>query len=121
MFRERHTGYPVVKNGTLVGMVTLEDAQGVREVERDAYTVQDVMETDIASVTPDADAVTALETMQRRGVGRLAVIDDDGELVGLISRTDLMTAFNIIQQGGRESLGIGAEAGVLPDIGSRSV
>jgi len=121
MFRERHTGYPVVKNGTLVGMVTLEDAQGVREVERDAYTVQDVMETDIASVTPDADAVTALETMQRRGVGRLAVIDDDGELVGLISRTDLMTAFNIIQQGGRESLGLGRETGRLPDVGGQGV
>ncbi|QZY00621.1 site-2 protease family protein [Halobaculum rubrum] len=121
MFRERHTGYPVVKSGSLVGMVTLADAQGVREVERDAYTVQDVMETDIPSVTSDADAVTALETMQRRGVGRLVVVDADGELVGLISRTDLMTAFNVIQQGGRESLGIGAETGVLPDIGGRSV
>ncbi|WP_348613222.1 CBS domain-containing protein [Halobaculum rarum] len=121
MFRERHTGYPVVKSGTLLGMVTLEDAQGVREVERDAYTVQDVMETDLASVTPDADAVTALETMQRHSVGRLVVVDGDGELVGLISRTDLMTAFNIIQQGGRESIGISTDTGVLPDIGGRSV
>ncbi|SHH14467.1 CBS domain-containing protein [Halobaculum gomorrense] len=121
MFRERHTGYPVLKNGTLVGMVTLEDAQGVREVERDAYTVEDVMENDIASVTREADAVTALETMQQRSVGRLVVVDGDGALVGLISRTDLMTAFNIIQQGGRESLGIGGDAGILPDVGGRSV
>ncbi|WP_435063548.1 CBS domain-containing protein [Halobaculum sp. EA56] len=121
MFRERHTGYPVLKNGTLVGMVTLEDAQGVREVERDAYTVDDVMETDIASVTPDADALTALETMQQRGVGRLAVLDEEGDLVGLISRTDLMTAFNVIQSGGKESLGLTGDAGVLPDVGGRSV
>ncbi|MFC7097470.1 CBS domain-containing protein [Halobaculum marinum] len=121
MFRERHTGYPVVKNGTLVGMVTLEDAQAVREVERDAYTVSDVMVTDIASVTPEADALVALETMQQRGVGRLVVVDADGELVGLISRSDLMTAFNIIQRGGRESIGLGGDAGVLPDVGGRSV
>ncbi|GAA0234152.1 CBS domain-containing protein [Halobaculum roseum] len=121
MFRERHTGYPVLKNANLVGMVTLEDAQGVREVERDAYTVEDVMETDIASVTPRADALTALETMQQRGVGRLPVVDADGELVGLISRTDLMTAFNIIQQGGRESLGIGRETGPLPDVGGQGL
>ncbi|UIP00183.1 CBS domain-containing protein [Halobaculum sp. CBA1158] len=121
MFRERHTGYPVMQNGRLVGMVTLQDAQGVREVERDAYTVEDVMETEIASVTPDADAVTALETMQQSGVGRLPVLDADGELVGLISRTDLMTAFNIIQTGGRESLGMSSDAGVLPGLGGRSV
>lgn len=121
MFRERHTGYPVIKSGTLVGMVTLEDAQGVREVERDAYTVRDVMETEIASVTPEADAVTALETMQQRGVGRLVVVGADGELVGLISRTDLMTAFNIIQHGGRDSLGIAGETGPLPDVGGRGL
>jgi Zn-dependent protease/CBS domain-containing protein len=121
MFRERHTGYPVVKSGTLVGMVTLEDAQGVREVERDAYTVRDVMEAEIASVTPEADAVTALETMQQCGVGRLVVVGADGELVGLISRTDLMTAFNIIQHGGRDSLGIAGETGPLPDVGGRGL
>ncbi|WP_418280557.1 CBS domain-containing protein [Halorubrum sp. DTA98] len=100
MFRERHTGYPVLYGGELVGMVTLEDARSIKEVERDAYRVEDVMETDIASVTPDADAMAALQTMQEHGVGRLPVIDDRGELVGLISRSDLMTAFNIIQSGG---------------------
>ncbi len=101
MVRERHTGYPVIENGRLVGMVTLEDAQGVREVEQDAYTVGDVMATDIASVAPETDAMQALQAMQSRGVGRLVVVDDAGELVGLISRTDLMTAFDIIRRGGR--------------------
>jgi Zn-dependent protease/CBS domain-containing protein len=101
MVRERHTGYPVIENGRLVGMVTLEDAQGVREVEQDAYTVGDVMATDIASVAPETDAMQALQAMQSRGVGRLVVVDDGGELVGLISRTDLMTAFDIIRRGGR--------------------
>jgi predicted transcriptional regulator len=38
--------------------------------------------------------------MQQLGVGRLPVLGDDEELVGLISRSDLMTAFNIIQSRG---------------------
>jgi|GEM_PF-264983 len=38
MFTERHTGYPVVDTrGELVGMVTLDDARTIKEVERDAY------------------------------------------------------------------------------------
>ena len=100
MFEERHTGYPVLDGDELVGMITLEDARSVREVERDAYRVDEVMATDIVAADPSADALTALQTMQEHGVGRLPVVDADGELVGLISRSDLMTAFNIIQTGG---------------------
>jgi Zn-dependent protease len=104
MFAERHTGYPVLKGGELIGMVTLEDAQSVRDVERDAYRVDDVMATDIVGVGPETDAMTALQTMQKNGVGRLPVVDREEQLVGILSRSDLMTAFNIIQTGGTPSL-----------------
>ena len=99
MFRERHTGYPVMHNGQLVGMVTLDDARGVREVERDAYRVEEVMSRDLATITPDADAREAITLMQQHGVGRLPVVEN-GEFVGLVSRSDLVTAFNIIQSRG---------------------
>ena len=104
MFTERHTGYPVLSGGELIGMVTLEDAQSVRDVERDAYRVDDVMATNVVGVGPETDAMTALQTMQENGVGRLPVVDRDEQLVGILSRSDLMTAFNIIQTGGTPSL-----------------
>ncbi|GAA0252784.1 CBS domain-containing protein [Haladaptatus pallidirubidus] len=100
MFSERHTGYPVVADGRLAGMVTLQDTQPVKEVERDAMTVEDVMSKDLASVTPRTDALDALKAMQKHDVGRLPVVNVNGELVGIISRTDLMTAFDIIQSSG---------------------
>jgi CBS domain-containing protein len=89
-----------MRGGALVGMVTLDDARGVRDVERDAYRVDDVMSDDLATIAPDADAMEAISTMQQRGVGRLPVVDDAGEFVGLVSRSDLVTAFNIIQSRG---------------------
>ncbi|WP_042663979.1 M50 family metallopeptidase [Haloferax sp. ATB1] len=100
MFVERHTGYPVLRNGDLVGMVTLDDARGVKEVERDAFRVDDIMSDELATITPDADAMDAIALMQERGVGRLPVVDEAGELVGLVSRSDLVTAFNIIRSRG---------------------
>ncbi|AFZ72868.1 CBS domain-containing protein [Natronobacterium gregoryi] len=104
MFTERHTGYPVVdrdawSDGELIGLVTLEDAREIDPVERDAYVVEDVMTTDLETISPDSDAMTAIERMQQSGIGRLLVVEDD-DLVGLISRTDLMTAFDIVQQSG---------------------
>ncbi|WP_137286569.1 CBS domain-containing protein [Halorussus salinisoli] len=101
MFRQRHTGYPVVENGEPVGMVTLDDARQVSEVERDAYTVADVMSSDLKTIPASDDAMSAFEKLQQHGIGRLLVIDADGEIAGLVSRTDLMTAFDIIQKSGR--------------------
>ena len=100
MFVDRHTGYPVLRDGRLVGVVTLDDARSVKEVERDAYRVEDVMSADLRTVSPDADAMAALQQMQENKVGRLPVVDDTGEIVGLSSRSDLVTAFNVIQSRG---------------------
>jgi Zn-dependent protease/CBS domain-containing protein len=108
MLTERHTGYPVIEDGDLVGMVTLSDAQNVREVERDAYRVGEVMSRDLYTIPEDSDAMTALSTMQSSGVGRLPVLDIRGEFIGLVSRTDLMTALTILQSS--EST-----AGLTPD------
>jgi len=97
MLTERHVGYPVLRKGELVGMVTLDDAAAVDEIEREAYRVEDVMSTDIDSIEPGTDAMDAFQRMQETGFGRLPVVDETGDLVGIISKTDLMRAFNIIQ------------------------
>ncbi|QLK24763.1 CBS domain-containing protein [Natrinema zhouii] len=104
MFTERHTGYPVVDTDAfegerLIGLVTLTDAREIEPVERDAYTVEDVMTTELKTIDPDSDAMTAIDRMREHDIGRLLVVDND-DLVGLISRTDVMTAFDIVQQSG---------------------
>ncbi|HET7324661.1 MAG TPA: M50 family metallopeptidase [Halococcus sp.] len=115
MLDERHTGYPVFEDGELVGMVTLSDAQTVREVERDAYRVEEVMARDLYTIPEDDDAMDALSVMQSQGVGRLPVVDVRGEFVGLVSRTDLMTALTIIQ-----SSGAGTPTDISPESSPRS-
>ncbi|MFB6073294.1 MAG: site-2 protease family protein [Halobacterium sp.] len=114
MFEERHTGYPVTRNGEVVGMVTLDDARSVKPVERDAIQVEDVMSADVHSITQDSAAMDALDEIQEHGIGRLLVVDEAGEMVGLVSRTDLVTAFNIMQSTGRSQA---AETTSLEGIG----
>ncbi|AHG04910.1 metalloprotease [Halobacterium sp. DL1] len=100
MFEQRHTGYPVTRDGDVVGMVTLDDARSVNQVERDAIRVEDVMTREVHSIPRFSNAMDAIDALQEHGIGRLVVVDADGEMAGLISRTDLMTAFDIIQSTG---------------------
>jgi Zn-dependent protease/CBS domain-containing protein len=100
MFSERHTGYPVINEGELVGMVTLTDAREVRDAEQEAYRVKEIMTTDLRTIPLDAEAITALSVMQTDDIGRLPVIDVQGEFAGLLTRTDLMNALSVIRSGG---------------------
>lgn len=100
MFNERHIGYPVLRNDDLVGIVTLDDAADIKEVEQDAYRVEDVMTAEVKTITPDADAMDAFQRLQQSDVGHLPVVDEAGNLVGLITWTDLMRAFGVIQTSG---------------------
>lgn len=95
VLQKKHPGYPVTgMGGTLVGMVTVDDARFVNEAERYAFTVKDVMK-EAVSIAPEATALEAFNEMGTHGIGRLVVLDNEKNIVGIVSRTDLMTAIYI--------------------------
>ncbi|MDY6779898.1 MAG: CBS domain-containing protein, partial [Halobacteria archaeon] len=100
MLNERHTGYPVVdETGDVVGIVALADVKEVDEVERDAMLVKDIMTDDVVTVSPGDDAFEVLKTLSQNSFGRV-VVEENDEMVGILSRTDLMTALDVLQNGG---------------------
>lgn len=52
--------------------------------------VSDAMTRDPLTVTPRADAAHALGMMRERKIRHLPVVDDDGELIGIVSERDLL-------------------------------
>ena len=93
MFKTRHMGYPVQESQTspVLGVVTFSDVQRVPAPERAITRVEDVMKKEIIAIEADADAFGALMLMSSNNVGRLIVMDN-GQMVGIVSRTDLMRA-----------------------------
>ncbi|WP_281194849.1 HPP family protein [Halorubrum sp. F4] len=129
--RNSFSGFPVVDDGRVVGVVTESDLVDLFEPEEetlwipiglppfvDTLTYQvkppwgdldlgidlvrnadrpitEVMTADPATVAPDADVDEVLELLSGDDpdINRLPVVDDDGTLVGLIARQDVIRAF----------------------------
>jgi CBS domain-containing protein len=68
------------------------DPQWVRKAA--GRTARDVMTTGAETVTPDDEVAVAARRMVESGHKRLPVVDDDGVLVGVVSRHDLLRPFH---------------------------
>jgi len=102
----KHGGYPVVYGERLVGILTLHD---LKQVPRERWATTRVREamTPIGrarTVRPETLAYDALARMVEAGVGRLLVLDADGELVGILTRSDLLHLLRLRSEPGPEPL-----------------
>jgi CBS domain-containing protein len=82
----------------------LELPSSLRHFESDlrkavGATVADVMDADAPTCRPDDTIESVATSLHERNASRMAVVDDDGRLVGIISRGDLLRA---IVGGGEE-------------------
>lgn len=92
MLQERHLGYPVVDaSGRLVGMVDLADIQG-RGAD---VPVDQVMTQRVTTISERASALEAFQVMSRNNFRRLVVIGAGRDMVGIISKTDLVRAVQV--------------------------
>lgn len=105
----RHAGYPVVDDGHLVGYALLPSS-----TDDDGATVADVMVA-ADTATPNEPAVAALRRVATSETGRLMVVDDAGQLVGIVSKTDLIRALSGANRGGNRSAATGRGVRGGPD------
>jgi CBS domain-containing protein len=53
-------------------------------------TAAEIMDSSIPSISPDADARSAIELLAKTDKGAIPVIDDDRRVVGIVSDSDLV-------------------------------
>lgn len=90
LFRQqRISGAPVVLNGELVGVISIEDMiRCLRAMDLDA-TVGDYMTTSLLTVRSTDPVVEALKMFVHTQVGRLLVVDKPRKLAGIITKGDI--------------------------------
>ncbi|MFN7131914.1 MAG: CBS domain-containing protein, partial [Myxococcales bacterium] len=85
----RHTGVPVLRDGSMIGIVSRRDVEAARRDGRLHLGVSSCMSQNVKTTTPDAPLEDALAAMVSANVGRLPVLKD-GHLVGIVTRSDLL-------------------------------
>jgi cystathionine beta-synthase len=80
---------PVMRDGHIVGIVDEEDVllEVFEHPERFNEPVSNIMESSLVTVPPDAPLPQLMEIFKR---GMVAIVVDRGELLGLITRIDLL-------------------------------
>ena len=86
--RNKISGMPVVDEGKVVGVVSEAD---ILTAAGDT-TVDWVMSSDIVSVTPDTPVDEIIVILKERSIKRVLVTDRAGDLVGIVSRADIVAA-----------------------------
>ena len=98
MQRSGHEGYPVLENGKLVGLLTRRAVDRAMGHNLAASPVREVMEPGAISVSPD-DSIDALQRiMMESGWGQIPVQDKEGNLLGIVTRTDVLKRWDQRQQ-----------------------
>lgn len=89
-----YRGIPVVDSDKLVGIVAVSDLQRIPREQMEVTPLKDVMTQNVLLAHSDDSLLTALETMTNHGIGRLPVVSrESGKLVGIITRTDVIRAY----------------------------
>lgn len=85
----RISGLPVIEDNQLVGIVSLEDIVRAMEKNDLSKTTGQYMTRDVVAVASHDSIVKAIRTFTDKGLGRLPVVDENRNLVGIITKGDI--------------------------------
>jgi CBS domain-containing protein/anti-sigma regulatory factor (Ser/Thr protein kinase) len=87
---KRISGVPVTLGRTLVGMISVDNLLRALERGEMSATVGEKMTRQLVSVRPEETVVSAIILFARYGYGRFPVVGADGNLVGIVTKGDIV-------------------------------
>ena len=88
------------RSGKLRGIITRRDVVRFLYTEKteralDAMLVREAMSTPVITLRPTDTLSEAARTMNKKGISSVVVTDDDGQILGIVTKTDLCFHFSL--------------------------
>ncbi|MFO7819038.1 MAG: CBS domain-containing protein, partial [Halanaerobacter sp.] len=93
MLRRGHSGLVVKEDDRIVGIITRRDIDKVRNYDLLHAPVKGYMRREVVTINPKSSLKEVQDTIVEHDIGKLPVVTDDGELVGIVTRSDLLKLF----------------------------
>ncbi len=89
------SGFPVLKNGLIVGIVSKSDLQQAMAKKLGSDSVLSIAERKVISIYPDQSLMVAFHKLDRFHVSRLPVVSriNDKKLIGIITAENIVSIF----------------------------
>ena len=87
-----------MKNGKIIGVFTLTDLVQAIAEDKEQLTVGELMSPNVVIVNEDLKIAKAIEVMLKKSISRLIVADNDQNLLGIVTRTDLINIITNLDQ-----------------------
>ena len=91
-------GAPVMEDGKAVGVFTVTDLVRAIANNKEDLLVGDLMTTNIVIVNEDMRIANAIEIMLKKAISRVLIADNDNNLLGIVTRTDLINSITNLSQ-----------------------
>jgi Predicted transcriptional regulator, contains C-terminal CBS domains len=83
-------GAPVMEKGKVVGVFTVTDLVKAIANDKEKLNVGELMSPNVVIVNEDLKIANSIEVMLKKSISRLIVADNDQNLLGIVTRTDLI-------------------------------
>ncbi|HSW36156.1 MAG TPA: CBS domain-containing protein [Candidatus Limnocylindrales bacterium] len=96
-----YRGCPVMEDGNLVGVISRRDLQKALHGGLGHAPVKGFMKRKVKLASPDASLVVLRRLMVEHNIGRIPLVNGDGTLVGIVTRSDILRHLDRLDKRGR--------------------
>lgn len=101
LIEKNYKGCPVVDNGKLVGIISRRDLRKGLRSELGHAPVKGFMSRSLITAAPDESLSELRRIMVENNIGRIPIVDQSGQLTGIVTRSDIFRHLSYLDGRGR--------------------